>query len=99
MKRVIYIQDQLNNRKYILKDEYKGFGIYEHMTPSGFYVHQEYAITNENITVQIQSYNNQCKEELLDMIDNYNENGKFGIKAMEHDNNLYVMHPSGKVQI
>ena len=29
MKRVMYVQDSLNNNKYILIKEYGGFGIYQ----------------------------------------------------------------------
>lgn len=48
MKRVIYYDDGLNNNKYILIKEYKGYGIYQRKTPTGYFVSQEYAITNEN---------------------------------------------------
>lgn len=100
MKRVIYNTDKVgNNNKYILKEEYNEFGLYQHKTPSGYFVSQEYAITNGNITVIIYSFNNICKEEVLDMIDRYTETGKFGINAMPDIDNTYIMHQNGKCRI
>ena len=105
MKRVVKVTDSLNERKYILKEEYGGFGIYEEKTPTGFFVHQSWLIRFESpITVYnivIQSYNSLCKEELYDIIDNYNEKGEFGIKVLDdrwgNDEPTRYMHPSGRV--
>ena len=94
MKRVIYIQDTLNNNKYILQKEYEGFGIYLRMTPSGYYSHQDWLITNGNITIVCESYNSLCKEELYDAIDSYNESKRFGWKALKQAYG-YCVHPSG----
>lgn len=98
MNRIIKIKNVYGTEnKYILTSEYEGFGIYQHKTPTGFLVHQDWLISNnENVELVIESYNNICKEELLDMIDNYNENGKFGVKAVMHCGSLH-MHNSGKV--
>ena len=75
------IVDSLNPRKYILKEEYEGFGIYQEMCPSGFYHHQSWLVANDKVNLICESYNNYCKEELLDMIDNYNKNTRFGVKG------------------
>lgn len=102
MKRVIYLPDELNKNKYVLKETYLGHGIYRHMCPSGYYVHQEWAIVREkdNFTVMIQSYNNMCYEEILDAIDTYNEIGKYGLKALTTKKGLehgyMTMHNAGK---
>ena len=98
MKRVIYINNAYGAKdKYIFKEEYNGFGIYQRITPNGLFVHQEWLISNNaGVELVIQSYNYICKEELLDMIDSYNENGKFGVKAFTHCDAL-LMHPNGKL--
>ena len=62
-----------NAKKYVLTQEYEGFGIYEEVCPSGFHVHQSWLIANDKNALVCESYNNFCKEELLDMIDNYKE--------------------------
>ena len=49
MKRLVYIPDSLNNKKYILKEEYEGFGIYREMAPAGCYVHQSWLVYNGKI--------------------------------------------------
>lgn len=85
MKRLIKFErgvvDSLNPKKYILQEEYEGFGIYKEKCPSGYYVSQSWLIANDKVGIICESYNNFCKEELLDMIDNYNEKKKFGVKG------------------
>lgn len=99
MKRIVKIPNAYGREdKYILQKEYEGFGIYQEKTPSGFFKHQSYLITNEKIIVVCQSYNDMCVEELMDVIDNYNKNGKFGIKVM-NVNGIYFMHPNGNVRV
>ena len=51
---------------------------------------------NKNAELVIEPYNNLCKEEVLDIIDNYNEINKFGVKATTHCGSLH-MHNSGKL--
>ena len=96
MKRLIKIENVYGtNNKYVLTDEYEGFGIYEEKSPSGFFVHQSWLISNnENAELVIKSYNNLCKEEVLDIIDNYNKTSKFGVKAVMHCNSFH-MHNGG----
>ena len=98
MKRVVYVPDDLNNKKYVLRDEYEGFGIYERMCPSGWLVHQDWLVYNGKIGFICQSYNNYCKEELMDCIDRYNEDGKFGLFGFmaKIDDNIYGVHPSNE---
>lgn len=107
MKRVIKIEkkynDDLNDLKYVLQQEYEGFGIYQEMCPSGYYKHQSYMITNGKIALLCFPFTNLCKEELLDMIDSYNDSKKFRIKGFEkgkqEDLNIYVVHQNGKVAL
>lgn len=98
MKRIIKIKGSFGNEeKYVLRNEYESFGIYEEMTPSGYFVHQSWLISNNNnAELVINSYNHLCKEELLDIIDNYNATSKFGVKAIMHYGSL-CMHPNGKL--
>ena len=93
MKRIIYIDGKLDKEKYVLKEEYNNFGLYQGITPTGWKVHQEWAVTDGNVTLVVYSFNNICYEEMLDMIDNYVETGKFGIKGFKR--NVLVAHPSG----
>lgn len=98
MKRIIYVPDTLNNKKYILRDEYEGFGIYLEKTPSGFFVHQSWLVYNGKIGFICESYNNYCKEELLDYIDTYNETGKFGLHGFmaKREDNIFGVHPNNR---
>ena len=98
MKRVITIKNVYGTTdKYVLRDEYEGFGIYQEKTPSGYFVHQSWLISNnESAELVIQSYNNLCKEELLDIIDNYKQTHRFGVKAVVHCGSLH-MHDCGKM--
>ena len=75
MKRVIKINNVYGmDDKYVLLDEYAGFGIYGKKTPNGFFVHQDWLISdNKNAELVIESYNRLCKEEVLDIIDSYSE--------------------------
>lgn len=98
MKRIIKIKNTFgNDDKYILKDVYNGFGIYEEKTPSGYFKHQSWLISNnKGVELVINSFNRLCKEEVLDIIDNFNETGKFGIKALMHCGSLH-MHSGGRL--
>lgn len=100
MKRIINIPDRLQSTiKYELKKEYGNFGIYQERSPKGFFVSQSYlVVSNDSISIQIDSYNNICMAEILDAIDNYNDCGKFGFKALIR-NFGYCVHPSGNFEI
>ena len=98
MQRVIYVPDPLNNKKYILQQEYEGFGIYKEMTPSGYYISQSWLVYNGNIGYISQSYNQKCKEELMETIDNYNQTGKFGLHGFlaKIEDQIYGEHPNNR---
>ena len=98
MKRIIKIGNVYGtDNKYVLVEEYNGFGIYKEKTPSGYFKNQSWLISNnKGVELTIEPYNNLCKEEVLDIIDNYNETNKFGVKAVMHCNSLH-MHNSGKL--
>ena len=84
MKRIIYLPDQLNNNKFKLKEEYRGHGVYQKVTPSGYPVQQEWAVLRDDgFMFNIESYNNICYEEVLDAIDNYLDNSKYGFKVLQ----------------
>lgn len=97
-KRIIKIKDGCGNQnKYVLITEYNGFGIYQEKTPNGFSVHQSWLISNnKDAELVINSYNGLCKEEVLDIIDNYNKRNKFGVKAVKYCDAV-CMHPNGKL--
>lgn len=96
MKRVITIQNVYGTGdKFVLRDEYKGFGIYQEKVPTGYFVNQSWLISNnEGVELVIESFNSLCKEEVLDIIDNYNETHRFGVKAVMHCGSLH-MHDCG----
>lgn len=100
MNRIIKIPNAYGTEdKYVLRDEYNGFGFYQEKCPTGYFVNQSYLIANEKIKIICESYNNMCKEELLDAIDNYTNTGKFELKVFSYGVGFYRIHPSGKVNI
>lgn len=98
MKRVIYVPDSLNNKKYVLRDEYEGFGIYQEKCPSGYFHSQSWLVYNGEIGYISESYNNKCWEELLDTIDNFLETGKFGLHGFmaKVEDKIYGEHPNNR---
>ena len=98
MKRVIQIKNVYGTEdKYVFKEECNGFGIYQEKTPNGYFASQSWLISNnENAELVIESYNNLCKEEVLDIIDSYNETNRFGVKALIHCGSLH-MHDGGRL--
>ena len=98
MKRIITINNRYGEYdKFVLRDEYEGFGIYQEKCPTGYFVSQSWLISNnEGVELVIESYNNLCKEELLDIIDNYNKTHRFGVKALMHCGSLH-MHNGGNL--
>ena len=100
MKRVIYVKNVYGTtNKYVLQEEYCGFGIYEQKTPSGYLVSQSWLLSNnKEAELVIESYNDLCKKELLDMIDYYNNTNKFGVKAVMICDSLH-MHNNGKLMV
>ena len=98
MKRIVKIKNAYGtDNKYVLTEEYCGFGIYREKTPSGYFVSQSWLISNNaNAELVIESYNKLCKEELLDIIDTYNETGRFGVKAVMYCDSLH-MHNCGRL--
>ncbi len=104
MKRVIKFErgtiDSLNVKKYVLVQEYEGFGIYEEVSPNGYRISQSWLVANDKVALQCGSFNDFIKEELLDMIDNYNEKGVFGTKGSHQGNfnglDIYLAHPNHK---
>ena len=97
MKRVLYTLH--DNNKYVLRKEYESFGIYQQKTPTGYYISQSYAIVGDGNIIVVESYNNICLDEIYDMIDNYKESGKFGIRAMKKLDDTYIMHFRGNHEI
>lgn len=99
MKRIIKIKTRMNEVKFVLREECEGFGLYQEQTPSGYFVNQSWLISdNEKNELVVESYNNQCKEEVLDMIDNMNATGSFGVRATLFCGSLF-MHPCGKLLV
>ena len=96
MRRVILVNNAYGSQdKYILHNEYEGFGVYMEKTPSGYFVNQSWLITDGKVTLIVPSYANVCNEELLDYIDTYRGTGKFGIKAINHGCGNYIAHNCG----
>ena len=64
------------NKKYVLKEEYRNFGVYQEVSPNGIQISQNFLITNGDITKAYKSYENKIVEEMLDIIDDYLDKGK-----------------------
>lgn len=64
------------NKKYVLKEKYRNFGVYQEVSPNGILISQSFLITNGDITKAYQSYENKIVEEMLDIIDDYLDKGK-----------------------
>lgn len=102
MKRLIKFErgtiDSLNTKKYVLVKEYEGFGIYEGVSPNGYHMSQYWFITNNEVALVCDSYNNFIIEELLDAIDSYNEKKSFGVKGFYKDTyndlKVFIAHPN-----
>jgi len=105
MRRVIYLPDSLNKTKYVRKEVYEGHTIYEEMCPSGFKVHQSWAVVRESdgFTFKIDSYNQMCYAEVLDAIDGYNLTDKYGLKALMtkegKEHNYWTVHNNSRTEI
>lgn len=100
MNRTIKIPNAYGTEdKYVLRDEYNWFGFYQEKCPTGYFVSQSYLIASEKIKIICESYNNMCKEELLDAIDSYINTGKFELKVFSCGNGSYRIHPNGNANI
>ena len=96
MQRIIKLSNHYGTEdKFILRKEYEGFGIYQYKTPSGYFTHQHYLISNGNFTVEFPSYSNMCIEEMYDFIDEYNETGTISTKLIKQCAHRYVQHNVG----
>lgn len=97
MQRVVYVPDSLNNNKYVLREEYNGFGVYQRKTPTGYFVSQDWLVYNGKVGAISESYNRMCKEEMLDLIDTYNEKGSFGKTGFKTSvAGICGIHPNNK---
>ena len=96
MQRVIKLSNHYGTEdKFIFIKEYEGLGIYQHKTPSGYFTHQHYLISDGNFTVEFPSYSNICMEEIYDFIDEYNETGTISTKLIIQCAHRYVQHNVG----
>lgn len=83
------------DKKYRLVEVYRDIALYEEITPSGYPVSQSWILINQHLYIFVASYNNICKEELLDAIDNYKDCDKFGFTGFMKLHG-FVVHPNGK---
>lgn len=83
------------NVKYRLIEVYRGIALYEEVTPSGYVKSQSWLLVNQHLHIFVQSYNNMCKEELLDSIDMYREQGTFEFKGFMRLSG-FTVHPNGE---
>ena len=81
--------------KYRLVEDYRDVGLYEEVTPSGYVLSQSWLIVYQHLYIIVDSYNNMCKEELLDAIDNRKDSDEFGFKGFMRLQG-FVVHPNGK---
>lgn len=81
--------------KYRLNEVYRNIAIYEEVTPSGYVKSQSWLLVNQRLHIFVQSYNNMCKEELLDAIDMYKEHGTFEFTGFMKLTG-FIVHPNGE---
>lgn len=98
MERTIRIQAEVAEEKFRLVEEYEGFGIYQEVTPYGYYVHQSFAFKTNDAVFVSYSYMNNDKEDIYDYIDNYNNKGSFGFKAF-NKGSYFCIHPNGDLYL
>ena len=103
MNRILKIHDGINLNKYRFLEEYDGYALYQHITPSGCPISNEYALIDlgcgdEQLPIVIQSFNGICKDEILDAIDHINNEGVFGWRAL-YKPYAVVVHPNGDRRI
>ena len=101
MERVIKINGAFANiEKYVLIEEIGNVGLYQHKTPNGYFVHQEWLIkrNDESRMFVVQSYNEMLYEEMLDLMDLLNVKQPLGLKAFLKDG-VYFVHPNGNLEI
>lgn len=97
LKKIVHVSAYGNTNKYILTKVYKDFGIYEHKSPSGYYINQDWLVYNGTIGFISEPYNNMCFEELTIAIDRYKEKGKFGFHGFKtYLDGIYVVHPNNR---
>lgn len=101
MERTIIIQTEVAKEKFRLVEEYEGFGIYQEVTPYGYYVHQSFAFKTNGVVGAVfvsYSYMNNDIEDIYDYIDNYNNKGSFGFKAFDKGSH-FCIHPNGDLYL
>lgn len=98
MRLVVFIKNEFGtDDNYVLLEEYNGFGIYRRKDRGGHFIYNEWILSNNNdAELVIESFNYLGKEKLLNMIDNYNNTKKFGVKAVMYCGSLR-MHPKGQL--
>ena len=112
MLRIVKIIDGAINSevKFKLQEEYKGWGIYEHLCPNGLTVHQSWLLVPNNMKenkfskfIRIDSYNDISHDEILDAIDNWERTEYLGFKIIVNKTNInwdyLTVHPSGTERI
>ena len=99
MKRILSFEkglvDLLNPKKYVYDCGDDEAALYQEKCPTGYLVSQSWLLVLDNNYLVCESYNNKCKEEMLDLIDEFNEKGYITIKGFKRENMLPYMHPSG----
>lgn len=100
MEKELYIKDEFESEsKYLLKEEYGGFGLYQTEKTSGYFTNQDWLISNNDVKLIVpSSYTRESKEKIFAMIDKYNSDGKFGEKAiLRYD--LFCLHSLGRISV
>ena len=98
MERTIKIQTEVSEEKFRLVDEYEGIGIYQKVTPNGYYLSQTFGFKVGNNFYVSYSFMNNDKEDIFDYIDNYNNTGVFGFKCF-NKGSYYCLHRNGNIYL
>lgn len=99
MKRVLSFEkgevDLLNSKKYVFNCGDEKAALYQEKCNAGYFISQSWLLVLNNNYLVCDSYNDKCKEEMLDLIDEFNENGYITVKGFKHENAITYIHPNG----
>lgn len=98
MERTIRIKTEIAEDKFRLVENYRGVGVYQEVTPNGYYVHQSYGFKIKDKFFVSYSFMNNDKEDIFDYIDRHYEGKPFGFKAF-NKGDYYCIHTNGNLQM
>lgn len=101
MKRVlVFEQGQvsvLGQTKYVLVEGDESNALYQEKIEDRYRVHQSWLLVLDGEYLVCESFNHKCKEEMLDLMDDFREKGFVKVKGFRNAAQISYMHPNGKM--